>query len=61
MISLKEGIVVCDRCKKEIVDDDYEQYWSISQYAGYGSQFDGEWISKQICDECLGEFLGECN
>lgn len=56
MINLEYHTVICDKCGKEIVN---EEVWFINQLAGYGSRFDGEMVSKQFCDDCLDRFLCE--
>jgi len=48
--------VVCDRCKKVI--EDGEPIWFISQQGEYGSMYDNEFVSVEICDDCLDDFMG---
>ena len=55
MINLADCIVICDRCGKII--DENNQVWFINQLAEYGSIYDGDFISKEICDDCLENFL----
>jgi len=58
MINLADCIVICNRCGKEIIENK-DHVWFINQLAGYGSIYDGDFISKEICDECLEEFLSK--
>lgn len=41
----------CDKCGH--VFDENEQIWSINQQGEYGSIYDGDWISKRLCDSCV--------
>lgn len=56
-------IVVCDRCSKQMSDDDprdgYTNRTQIRFRAGYCSLFgDGNKIEGDLCDRCLYELLG---
>ena len=54
--NILNSIVICDKCGKII--HDYDQIWFIRQLASYGSNYDGEYISKEICETCLDNFFG---
>jgi len=47
--------IICDRCKKVIENDDL--VWFINQRGEYGSMYDSEHISIDICDSCLDDFM----
>ena len=49
--------VRCDRC--DYVFNNGDQIWYINQIGEYGSMYDGDVISKKICENCLEKFLGE--
>jgi len=54
--NILNSIVICDKCGKIILD--YDEIWFIRQLASYGSNYDGEYISKEICETCLEKFFG---
>jgi len=43
--------VRCDKCGYVFGED--EQIWYINQQGQYGSVYDGENISKKLCDSCV--------
>jgi len=43
--------VKCDKCG--YVFGDEEQIWYINQQGQYGSMYDGDWICKRLCDNCV--------
>jgi antitoxin CcdA len=53
----------CDRCKKEINNDDWigmQESYSIRSSGGYGSVFgDGYDIKVDLCQECLLILIGD--
>jgi len=49
--------VKCDRC--EYVFSDGDQIWWINQIGEYGSVYDGENISKKLCDSCVKILIDE--
>ncbi|MCC8097279.1 MAG: hypothetical protein LIO44_01705 [Eubacterium sp.] len=54
--------VYCNRCGKEIKTDFPEQvgnYLSVDKRWGYGSGFDGEYHSFDICEKCYSEIIAE--
>lgn len=65
-----EKELICNKCgKKEVLDLDADvemlseiekinSFHSIRLKPGYGSIFDGEKISFELCDSCLQELLG---
>jgi predicted Zn-ribbon and HTH transcriptional regulator len=46
----------CDKCGHVFDKDD--QVWVINQKGQYGSVFDGDWICKRLCDDCVSGFVG---
>ena len=49
--------VKCDKCEHEF--EEFEQIWSINQQGEYMSVFDGDWISKRLCDSCISWLMDE--
>ncbi len=49
----------CDFCKRHEDPDKGIFVSSFSGYAGYGSMFDGEFISIHICTECLDKAVAK--
>jgi len=49
--------VRCDRCG--CVFGDGDQIWWINQIGEYGSVYDGENISKKLCDSCVKILIDE--
>ncbi len=50
----------CDKCKKELIDDDMEmqETHSISFYGEYTSVFgDGNLVECDLCQQCLYELI----
>ena len=52
---------ICDRCKKEVVDDmELQETYSISFMGGYASVFgDESEVSCDLCQQCLKELIGD--
>jgi len=48
--------IKCNKCGHEFQEDD--QIWNINQQGEYGSIYDGEWISKRLCDNCIKDLMG---
>jgi len=55
MKNILNSVVICDKCGKIL---DYDEVWFIRQLASYGSSYDGDYISKEICENCLEIFFG---
>ena len=49
----------CDICKRREDPNKGVFVSSFSGYAGYGSKFDGEFISIHICNECVDKALAD--
>ena len=49
--------VTCDKCGYVFGDGD--QIWWINQIGEYGSVYDGENISKKLCDSCVEILMDE--
>jgi len=52
-----EKPMVCRKCDK-LLDRHFDPSWQINQVGGYGSQWDNERITIDLCESCLMEFLG---
>lgn len=46
----------CDKCGHKFESND--PIWNINQQGEYGSIYDGDWISKKLCDDCVSFFIG---
>jgi hypothetical protein len=42
--------VICDRCKREIKHQDFVE---IRHEFGYGTEYDGDYIEADICEDCI--------
>lgn len=53
--------IVCDRCKKEIIDEfEQDEIHNIDFVGGYNSIFgDGNRVRCDICQNCLHDLIGE--
>lgn len=52
--------VICDKCGKEAVVEDgmaFPYMHDVKFSVGYGSDYDGDTIQFDLCDECLTEFM----
>ncbi len=55
--------IICDRCEKEITNEDVEMgaYINITHDHGYGSDRDGETDDIDLCEKCWCEVVSEIN
>jgi hypothetical protein len=54
------GLVICNMCGKHITPPKYhDTFLSVNKTWGYGSPFDGETHSFELCLECYDKLLGE--
>lgn len=54
--------VFCNRCGKEIESlfpEHMGHYLSVDKRWGYGSGYDGEYHSFDLCEKCYGEIIAE--
>lgn len=51
----KPLLLTCDKCGYEF--EEYDPIWNINQQGQYGSMFDGDWICKRLCDDCVSGFI----
>lgn len=52
--------VYCNRCGREIgiiLPEHMGNYLSVDKRWGYGSCYDGEYHSFDLCDKCYGEII----
>lgn len=56
-IEKKPTPIHCDKCGCEFKEED--QTWFIHQQGEWSSRYDGDWISKKLCDNCVMNFIGE--
>ena len=55
--------VTCNKCNKTVTSDDimeFQEFFSYSTTAGYGSKFIGDMNNAEIdlCEKCFYELLG---
>ena len=59
--SYKIKKILCDKCGKEgFIDNNgmiFPYMHNIEFSVGYGSDYDGDTIQFDLCDECLTEFM----
>lgn len=51
---------LCNFCGKELDFWDEQEDFSIHTQIGYGSKYDGDYISFQICCDCMDKFIDNC-
>lgn len=57
---MKKVITYCNRCGKEFDTTDEACGFYVRQKIGYGSAYDGEWLTLDLCTECLDGFIDSC-
>ena len=53
---ISEKPLNCRKCGK-LLDKYFDQCWVIDQVGVYGSQWDNQKVSIELCEDCLMEFL----
>lgn len=53
-------IIKCNLCGKEISIDDQMDMTSVYHTLGYSSKYDGEYLTLDICPQCLDEIIDNC-
>jgi len=54
--TISEKPLNCRKCGK-LLDKYFDQCWVIDQVGVYGSQWDNQKVSIELCEDCLMEFL----
>lgn len=58
----EETILVCDRCGREVMPDEYSEWNEALRLrftGGYGSVFgDGAGVEADLCQHCVKELVG---
>lgn len=52
--------LICNVCGKGFDDFDKINGFSISGSIGYGSKYDGDYISLDMCCECMDKLIDNC-
>ena len=50
----------CNICGNELDEWDMQEDFSIFRHLGYGTCYDGETLSLQICCECMDKLIDAC-
>lgn len=51
---------VCNVCGKVLTRCEEKNHVKINQVIGYGSQFDGDRVDMDICNECFDKLIERC-
>lgn len=51
----------CSMCNKALDVYDKQMNFKYERTVGYGSIFDGDYISIQLCCECADKIITKCN
>lgn len=51
---------VCNVCGKVLTRCEEKNHVKINQVMGYGSQFDGDRVDMDICNECFDRLIESC-
>lgn len=55
--TISEKPLVCKKCDK-LLEKNVDLAWRINQVGEYGSQWDSERLTVDLCENCLTEFIG---
>jgi len=55
----KVSSITCDKCKKTDTDEDWSNITTIDINFGFGSKFDTEQWTMDLCDDCIEELLSD--
>ena len=59
-VTTETDLVICNKCGKHVTPLDYhDNFLSVSKTWGYGSAYDGETHSFELCMECYDGLLEE--
>lgn len=56
----RRTIIHCNICGKELDEADRHQCFSLYQKIGYGSKYDGMYVSIDLCSSCMDSLIDEC-
>lgn len=50
----------CNKCGKKLDIWDIKENFSIKKTIGYGSKYDGDELSIDLCCDCMDEIIESC-
>jgi len=51
---------ICNMCGKEFDMCDYIGEYGFKRYVNFGSKYDGDYISIDLCCGCMDKFIESC-
>lgn len=60
MVRMIKSEIICNVCGKEFDVWDKQASFSIHKRCGYGTKYDGETITLDICCECMERLVDSC-
>lgn len=53
--------ITCNKCGKEFDLWDIQEDFSIHRQLGYGTKYDGDYLSMNLCCDCMEILIEECS